>query len=60
MLVLSLVKVAVVVPGICSNEDINNLIDGLLTSVSLTYKPEGKGGTVSVKSMSWISHLNKH
>ena len=43
MLALSLAKAAAIVPGqVLSNEEMNNLVDGLLTSVSPTYTPDGK------------------
>lgn len=43
ILALSLAKAAAIVPGqVLSNEEMNNLVDGLLTSVSPTYTPDGK------------------
>ena len=43
MLALSLAKAAAIVPGqVLSNEEMNGLIDGLLTSSMPNYTPDGK------------------
>ena len=43
MLALSLAKAAAIVPGqVLSNEEMNNLVDELLTSASPNYTPDGK------------------
>jgi DNA mismatch repair protein MutL len=43
MLALSLAKAASIVPGqVLSNEEMNQLVDELLTSASPNYTPDGK------------------
>ena len=50
MLALSLAKAASIVTGqVLSNEEMNNLVDGLLTSASPNYTPDGKTALVVVK-----------
>jgi len=50
MLALSLAKAASIVPGqVLSNEEMNNLVDGLLTSTSPNYTPDGKTTLVVMK-----------
>ena len=50
LLALSLAKAAAIVTGqVLSNEEMNNLVDGLLTSSSPNYTPEGKTALVVLK-----------
>ena len=50
MLALSLAKAAAIVHGqVLSNEEMNNLVDGLLTSTSPNYTPDGKTALVVMK-----------
>ena len=50
MLALSLAKAAAIVQGqVLSNEEMNNLVDGLLTSASPNYTPDGKTALVVMK-----------
>ena len=50
MLALSLAKAAAIVVGqVLSNEEMNNLVDGLLTSSSPNYTPDGKTALVVIK-----------
>lgn len=50
MLALSLAKAAAIVPGqVLSNEEMNNLVDNLLTSTSPNYTPDGKTVLVVMK-----------
>ena len=50
MLALSLAKAAAIVQGqVLSNEEMNNLVDGLLTSSSPNYTPDGKTALVVMK-----------
>ena len=50
LLAMSLAKAAAIVPGqVLSNEEMNNLVDGLLTSSSPNYTPEGKTALVVLK-----------
>lgn len=50
MLALSLAKVASIVIGqVLSNEEMNALVDGLLTSASPNYTPDGKTALVVIK-----------
>ena len=50
LLAMSLAKAAAIVPGqVLSNEEMNNLVDGLLTSASPNYSPDGKTALVVIK-----------
>ena len=50
MLALSLAKASAIVQGqVLSNEEMNNLVDGLLTSTSPNYTPDGKTALVVMK-----------
>ena len=50
LLALSLAKAAAIVQGqVLSNEEMNNLVDGLLTSTSPNYTPDGKIALVVMK-----------
>ena len=50
MLALSLAKAAAIATGqVLSNEEMNNLVDGLLTSTSPNYTPDGKTALVVIK-----------
>ena len=50
LLALSLAKAAAIVQGqVLSNEEMNNLVDGLLTSTSPNYTPDGKTALVVMK-----------
>lgn len=50
MLALSLAKAAAIVQGqVLSNEEMNHLVDGLLTSTSPNYTPDGKTALVVIK-----------
>ena len=50
ILALSLAKAAAIVPGqVLSNEEMNNLVDGLLTSASPNYTPDGKVALTVIK-----------
>lgn len=50
LLALSLAKAAAIVAGqVLSNEEMNNLVDGLLTSTSPNYTPDGKTALVVMK-----------
>ena len=50
MLALSLAKAAAIAQGqVLSNEEMNNLVDGLLTSTSPNYTPDGKTALVVMK-----------
>ena len=50
MLALSLAKAAAIVQGqVLSNEEMNHLVDGLLTSVSPNYTPDGKTALVVIQ-----------
>ena len=50
LLALSLAKAAAIVQGqVLSNEEMNNLVDGLLTSASPNYTPDGKTALVVMK-----------
>ena len=50
MLALSLAKAASIVTGqVLSNEEMNNLVDNLLTSSSPNYTPDGKTALVVLK-----------
>ena len=50
MLALSLAKAASIVTGqVLSNEEMNNLVDSLLTSSSPNYTPDGKTALVVLK-----------
>lgn len=50
MLALSLAKAAAIVTGqVLSNEEMNNLVDNLLTSTSPNYTPDGKTALVVLK-----------
>ena len=50
MLALSLAKAASIAVGqVLSNEEMNNLVDGLLTSASPNYTPDGKTALVVMK-----------
>ena len=50
MLALSLAKAAAIVQGqVLSNEEMNHLVDGLLTSTSPNYTPDGKIALVVIK-----------
>ena len=50
MLALSLAKAAAIVQGqVLSNEEMNHLVDGLLTSASPNYTPDGKTALVVIK-----------
>ena len=52
MLALSLAKAASIVTGqVLSNEEMNNLVDGLLTSASPNYTPDGKTALVVTTSL---------
>ena len=50
MLALSLAKAAAIVQGqVLSNEEMNHLVDGLLTSASPNYTPDGKPALVVIQ-----------
>lgn len=50
LLALSLAKAAAIVPGqVLSNEEMNGLVDGLLTSTSPNYTPDGKVALAVIK-----------
>ena len=50
LLALSLAKAAAIAQGqVLSNEEMNNLVDGLLTSASPNYTPDGKTALVVMK-----------
>ena len=50
MLALSLAKAAAIVQGqVLSNEEMNHLVDGLLTSASPNYTPDGKTALVVIQ-----------
>ena len=50
MLALSLAKAAAIATGqVLSNEEMNNLVDGLLTSTSPNYTPDGKTALVVIQ-----------
>ena len=50
MLALSLAKAAAIAAGqVLSNEEMNNLVDGLLTSTSPNYTPDGKTALVVIQ-----------
>jgi DNA mismatch repair protein MutL len=50
LLALSLAKAAAIVHGqVLSNEEMNSLVDGLLTSTSPNYTPDGKTALVVIQ-----------
>ena len=50
LLALSLAKAAAIVQGqVLSNEEMNALVDGLLTSTSPNYTPDGKTALVVIQ-----------
>ena len=50
LLALSLAKAAAIVQGqVLSNEEMNSLVDGLLTSTSPNYTPDGKTALVVIQ-----------